>query len=112
MIDDARKNRTHWDSDSDEYQALHGPQLSTTEPGWGVWEIPEAHLRILGDVAGKDVLELGCGAAQWSIALSRDGARPVGLDNSSRQLLHAKRLMKQTGRRFPLVHSSAETLPF
>ena len=49
---------------------------------WGLWQIPESELGILGDVAGKDVLELGCGAAQWSILLARQGARVVGLDNS------------------------------
>jgi SAM-dependent methyltransferase len=112
MTDDAGVNRTYWDSDSDEYQSLHRVQLSTTEPGWGVWQIPEAELRILGDVRGKDVLELGCGAAQWSIALAGRGARPVGLDNSGRQLFHARKLMREGNRRFPLVHASAERPPF
>jgi len=36
--------------------------------------IPESRLKVLGEVAGKDVLDLGCGAAQWSIALARRGA--------------------------------------
>jgi SAM-dependent methyltransferase len=62
-------------------------------------------------VAGKDVLEFGCGAAQWSILLARQGARPVGLDNSERQLEHARRLMAAAGARFPLVHASAEDVP-
>jgi SAM-dependent methyltransferase len=112
MTDDAGVNRAYWDSDSDEYQALHGRQLSTIEPGWGVWQIPEAELRILGDVRGKDVLELGCGAAQWSIALARRGARPVGMDNSARQLFHARKLMREGNHRFPLVHAAAERPPF
>ena len=47
-----------------------------------MWQLPESELQILGDVAGKDVLEYGCGAAQWSILLAQAGARPVGLDNS------------------------------
>ena len=59
---------------------------------WGVWQIPEAELHVLGDVDGRDILELGCGAAQWSIALAQAGARPVGLDLSDRQLEHARRL--------------------
>ena len=78
---------------------------------WGTSQIPEAELRILGDVAGKDVLELGCGAAQWSIALARAGARPVGLDLSARQLEHARRLMAEAGVDFPLIHASAEAVP-
>jgi len=57
---------------------------------WGVWQIPEDEIHALGEVAGKDVLELGCGAAQWSIELAGRGARPVGLDLSERQLEHAR----------------------
>jgi SAM-dependent methyltransferase len=62
-------------------------------------------------VAGRDVLELGCGGAQWSIQLAGQGARPVALDNSGRQLAHARRLMGEAGVRFPLVHASAEVVP-
>ncbi len=77
-----------------------------------MWQIAEAELQILGDVAGKDVLEYGCGAAQWSILLAKAGARPVGLDNSARQLEHARRLMDEAGMHFPLVHASAGEAPF
>jgi ubiquinone/menaquinone biosynthesis C-methylase UbiE len=76
-----------------------------------VWSIPERELRVLGDVHGKDVLELGCGAARWSIALAALCARPVGLDNSARQLEHARRLMTGAGVDFPLLHASAEAVP-
>jgi SAM-dependent methyltransferase len=79
---------------------------------WGVWQIPEAELRVLGDIRAKDILELGCGAAQWSIALALAGARPVGLDLSERQLEHARTLMQEAGVDFPLVCASAESLPF
>ena len=67
-------------------------------------------MRVLGEVAGKDVLELGCGAAQWSIHLARAGARIVALDNSAEQLAHARRLMEEAGVDFPLVHASAEAV--
>ena len=76
-----------------------------------MWSIPESELRVLGDVRGKDVLEFGCGAAQWSVALAQLGARCVGLDNSARQLEHARGLMAQAGMEFPLVHASAESVP-
>jgi ubiquinone/menaquinone biosynthesis C-methylase UbiE len=79
---------------------------------WGVWRIPEDEVGALGDAQGKDVLELGCGAAQWSIALARDGARPIGLDVSGRQLAHAAELIHDAGARVPLVQASAEELPF
>ena len=111
LTEHARKNRAHWDAESDDYQANHGAQLGRAPLAWGVWSIPEAELRVLGEVRGQDVLELGCGAAQWSIALAKLGARCVGLDNSARQLDHARRLMAEANVHFPLVHASAEHVP-
>ena len=109
--DEALKNRAYWDRTSDEYQERHREFITAPEPRWGVWQIPESELNVLGDVSGKDVLELGCGAAQWSILLAQQGAHAVGLDNSERQLEHARRRMDAAGVDFPLVHSSAEEVP-
>lgn len=109
----AAHNRQVWDEHSATYQAKHGPQLAASGgTAWGVWQLPEAELEVLGDVRGKDVLELGCGAAQWSIALQAMGARVTGLDNSFVQLEHARALMAQAGVELPLVHGSAEATPF
>jgi len=69
-------------------------------------------LGVLGAVEGRDVLEYGCGAAQWSIALARLGARPVGLDQSAAQLRHAERSMARAGTSFPLALASGEAAPF
>ena len=107
----ALTNRAYWDRTSDDYQARHRDFIGRPEPRWGLWQIPESELQVLGDVSGKDVLELGCGAAQWSILLAKQGARPVGLDNSDRQLAHARELMGEAGVEFPLVHASAEDVP-
>jgi ubiquinone/menaquinone biosynthesis C-methylase UbiE len=109
----AQHNRATWDAQSDEYQDRHAAQLKASGgAAWGVWQLPESELRVLGDVAGQDVLELGCGAAQWSIALHRRGARVTGLDLSQRQLGHGRELMREAGVAFPLVHGSAEATPF
>jgi SAM-dependent methyltransferase len=107
------RNRKLWDLQSDEYQDRHGPQLAASGGlAWGVWQIPDSELQVLGDVAGRRVLEFGCGAAQWSIALHRLGAQVTGLDLSERQLEHARRLMAEAGVEFPLVAGSAESTPF
>jgi SAM-dependent methyltransferase len=112
LTDHAARNRAMWDDYSDEYQAKHGEELVFRDGlAWGTTRIPESELRVLGDVAGRDVLELGCGAAQWSIALAQIGARPVGLDLSDRQLQHARRLMAEAAVEFPLIHASAEAVP-
>jgi len=105
------RNRAFWDDYADAYQADHGPQLSVHGAAWGVWQIPEHELRILGDVTGLDVLELGCGAAQWSIVLAGWGARAIGLDLSRRQLDHAARLIDAAGVTVSLIQASAESVP-
>jgi SAM-dependent methyltransferase len=107
-----RRNRTFWDADADDYQALHGAALSAEPKAWGVWRIPEDDVGALGDTAGLDVLELGCGAAQWSIALARDGARCIGLDQSRAQLRHADAAVTSSRARVPLVCASGEQVPF
>lgn len=112
LSEHAAHNRRSWNADSDTYQEDHGPQLAASGGlAWGVWQIPEATLGILGEVEGRDILELGCGAAQWSIALAKAGAWPVGLDLSEKQLEHARRLMQEAGVEFPLIHASAEAVP-
>src|SRR4029450_2545899 len=92
---DARRNRASWDAYSDEYQELHREFIGCAGARGGMGQVPEAERQMLGDVDGKDVLEYGCGAAQWSILLARAGAHPVGLDNSGGQLEHARRLMAE-----------------
>jgi SAM-dependent methyltransferase len=110
-IGDVPTNLAHWDAVSDEYQREHAQQLSKPL-AWGVFGLSEDELRVLGDVEGKAVLELGCGAAQWSIFLVGRGAKPIGLDLSVHQLAHARRLMAEFGASLPLVQGSATALPF
>jgi SAM-dependent methyltransferase len=105
------RNRDYWNGQSADYQVQHGAQLAEHGAAWGVWQIPEEELLVLGDVADRDVIELGCGAAQWSIALARRGARPVGVDLSASQLEHARRLMAAAQVEFPLINASAEAVP-
>ena len=106
--DHVAQNRAAWDRISDDYQAAHVEQLGVDEVVWGTWSIPERELGVLGDVAGKDLLELGCGAARFSIKLARLGARCVGVDVSPQQLAHARRAQRETGVEFPLVEANAE----
>lgn len=110
--DHVRRNRHGWNAQSDAYQARHGGQLERNRLAWGVWSLPESELGVLGDPAGRRVLELGCGAAQWSLFLAQAGAHAVGLDASERQLHHARVRLREAGVRLPLVHGRAEELPF
>lgn len=63
---DAEHDRRHWECVAGDYQRDHAQSIGgSLAEAWGVWRIPESELEVLGDIAGRDVLELGCGAAQW-----------------------------------------------
>jgi SAM-dependent methyltransferase len=79
---------------------------------WGTWGVPESQLHALpDDVAGLDVVELGCGVAYFSAWLAKRGARPVGVDPTPAQLETARRCMRETGIEFPLVEAYGEAVP-
>src|SRR5207247_7578431 len=90
----------------------HGGDLTARPLAWGAWRIPETELGVLGDIGGLDVLELGCGAGQWSVALAAGTARPVGLDQSLGQLKHAVANRDAARVAVPLVAASGEAVPF
>ncbi len=107
-----RTNRAFWDRSADWYENLHSRALrGGRAKAWGVWRIPEKEVRLLEDVRGKDILELGCGAARWSIALAQDGARVTGLDVSPKRLMQARALMRDAGVDFPLIEASSDQVP-
>jgi SAM-dependent methyltransferase len=110
LTEDARTNRAWWDAESDAYQRRNEAFIHDGM-AWGVWQIPEAELNVLGNVAGKDVLELGCGAAEWSRALARAGARATGLDNSPARLDRARAANEESGIDLPLILAGAENVP-
>lgn len=93
---------------SDEYQtetliSLEDVHYSPLCPG-------EKELGILGNVSGKDILELACGGAQNSIALSKWGAHVTAIDFSDRQLSKAKELTIQERAYVELVLGDIEYL--
>ena len=108
----ALRNRRAWERWARPYEARHRATLRRGDGlGWGLWHIPESELDLLGPVRGKRLLELGCGAAHWSVGLARRGARVTGLDVSPRRLAQARSEMARAGVEFPLVEASAESVP-
>lgn len=104
--EDAARNRELWTKTNAEYTGGQARQKwEQQEITWGIWETPEAELGALGDVAGLDVVELGCGTAYFSAWLARRGARPVGVDITPAQLDSARALMVELGLEFPLVEA-------
>jgi ubiquinone/menaquinone biosynthesis C-methylase UbiE len=78
---------------------------------YGVFGVPESRVQVLGDVAGLDVVDLGCGTGYVSAWLMRQGARPVGVDPTPAQLATAREMQKEFGLEFPLVEAVAESVP-
>ncbi|MFG3014572.1 class I SAM-dependent methyltransferase [Streptomyces cinerochromogenes] len=111
VTESTRANRGWWDRNADEYQSEHGTFLGDDRFVWGPEGLDEAEAELLGpaeELKGKEVLEIGAGAAQCARWLAAQGAWPVALDLSHRQLQHALRI----GGSFPLVCADAGALPF
>src|SRR5581483_3077772 len=97
-----RANRGWWDGDADDYQAEHGAFLGDADFVWCPERLREADAHLLGDVRGRDVLEVGCGAAMCARWLATRGARPIALDLSAGMLRHARAGNQRTGIAVPL----------
>jgi SAM-dependent methyltransferase len=110
--DDVALNREAWTrsnaefTDAQAFSAWAGDEIT-----WGLFNVPESGLGVLGDVAGLDVVELGCGTAYFSAWLARAGARPVGVDVTPAQLDTARRCQEQFGLSFPLIEADAQDVP-
>src|SRR5437588_2033632 len=103
-------NAAAWDRHSASYQA--GARLPTDVAHYGPDIGTEADYRLLGDLKGKRVLELGCGGAQCSIAFAKQGAHAIGIDFSSEQLACARRLCEREEVKVELRHGDLADLAF
>jgi SAM-dependent methyltransferase len=114
--DSERANRRWWDADAGQYHDTHGEFLGAdSADGEFVWcpeALHEGDMRLLGDIAGKRILEVGCGSAPCARWLAGQGAHPVGLDISMGMLSRGIAAMDRGGPRVPLVQAGAEALPF
>jgi len=105
-------SRHWWDGAADAYQAEHGDFLGDARFVWGPEGLDEAWAGLLGDVQGRRILEIGCGAGQCGRWLITQGASAIGLELSSRQLAHSHELDTRSGVRLPVVQADAVHLPF
>jgi SAM-dependent methyltransferase len=102
-----RANRAWWDGWAAGYQETHEAFLAGFV--WGPEGLREDLAGLLGPVEGRDVLEIGAGAAQCSTWLTDRGARCVALDLSAAMLRHAPattRRVQADAARLPLPDAS------
>ena len=74
----------------------------------------EDELQLIGPVAGRHVLEIGCGGAQAAIAFARRGAFVIGVDVAEAELRFARDLASQEGVTISLIQrdmSDLEPIP-
>ena len=65
--DEIATNRELWTRANSEYGDEHAVRAWAAEDiTWGIFNVPEQRLGVLGDVRGLDVVELGCGTAYFS----------------------------------------------
>lgn len=105
MEDEARK---WWNAWSEAFQEEGGHSIAVAfGPG-----APEGDdLGLLGDLEGKSAIELGCGGAQFGIAVAERGAEVTGVDISEEQLAYARNLADEHDRDIELIESSVTDVP-
>lgn len=82
--------RSAWNDNSETYQSLH--EIGTDSAHYGPWAPLENELRLLGDVRGLHIFEVGCGGGQCCVAFAKQGAVATGVDVSDSQIAFARKL--------------------
>ncbi|KGM14468.1 class I SAM-dependent methyltransferase [Cellulomonas bogoriensis] len=100
--------RSWWELNAEDYLADHGEFLGRDDFCWCPEGLREADARLLGDVRGRHVLEVGAGAAQCSRWLRAAGAHPVASDVAWRMLT----AFDGDGDGVARVQADARALPF
>ena len=111
-MDHVKSNRTTWDSWAEGYVNPGRRAWEERKPRWGIWGVLESDVGLLRNFNGGDTIELGCGTAYVSSWLAGLGGKPVGVDNSSAQLLTAVELQREMGINFPLIQYLGHLLIF
>lgn len=84
--------------------------LDTVELGPG--DVTGLDRRLLGDVSGTRVLELGTGAGHSAVALAHLGARVVAIDSDADEVERARRAAEKAEVHVELHHSDLADLAF
>lgn len=105
-------SRRWWDADADDYHDEHGAFLGDSDFVWCPENLREQEVRLLGEVAGVGILEVGCGSAPCSRYLVARGARVVAFDLSAGMLRHSTAADLRAGVVVPVVQADVCELPF
>lgn len=87
----ANEAKEWWERHALEFQAMAQLPIDVI---YGT-HVTEEKLQLIGPVAGKHLLEIGCGGAQCGIAFAKQGAIVTGVDIAAAQLAIAQELAEQ-----------------
>ena len=87
-----KETKKWWEGQSKDYQKECNIPIDIH---YGPGSPNEKHYKLLGNIKGKKILEIGCGGAQCSIAMAKKGAKVTGIDISEEQLKFAKKLAEK-----------------
>ncbi len=72
----------------------------------------EALFELVGDLNGKEVLEVACGTGRFSVELAEDGADVTGVDISKPMLMKGVGKARERGLGVEFLRGDAKRLPF
>jgi ubiquinone/menaquinone biosynthesis C-methylase UbiE len=114
-----KETKKWWESVSEWYQKESKIPIDIH---YGPGSPNEDKLKLLGNLKGKNILEIGCGGAQCGIAMAKKGAKVTGIDISEQQLKFAKKLSEKNKvdikfiqrdfRKFPEIKSNSQDIVF
>jgi len=87
-----KEAKNWWEANGREFQESYPIPITIL---YGIGSPNEDELQLIGPVAGKRVLEIGCGGAQASIAFAKMGAIVTGIDVAASEIAFAKELAKK-----------------
>lgn len=89
-----------------------GQDLPTDVVTYGSHMPQEDTLKLLGNVEGKRILDLGCGAGHNAIALAKQGAKVIAVDESAHQIAEVREACEREGTKVELHHAPLAELAF
>jgi ubiquinone/menaquinone biosynthesis C-methylase UbiE len=112
LPDYAVSARKVWAESNARYTDVRARQSWQEQIHWGVFKNREADIRVLPDMSGLEVIELGCGTAYFGAWLKKRGAaRVVGVDITPAQLETARRMNEEFGLGLEFLEANAEDVP-
>lgn len=104
------KSREWWNAWAHQFQEEYGGEEIEVGIDWGPGAPKDDDMGLLGDVEGKTAIELGCGGAQFGIAVAKRGADVTGVDISAEQLTYARAHAAEHGQDIEFINSSVTDL--